>query len=159
MTFCRYFFSNSLWLDILPLCSMASYYTFLTQVLLRSLAIVITAAAANVYMLIPALLFFVIFLLGRWYYLKTSRDIKRLEAICEYTTVQLYLATKPPLKCNLLPLQLAVHCTLTSQPLFRDCLPLDLLGSKMLLWICSTSTTINIPRCIRDSQIKINISA
>ena len=55
------------------------------QLLLRCLAIVVTAAAANVYIVIAAVFVIVGFLSLRWYYLKTSRDVKRLEAICEYT--------------------------------------------------------------------------
>ena len=43
----------------------------------------ITAAVGNPYILIPAFLIVVGFIALRWYYLKTSRDIKRLEAIGE----------------------------------------------------------------------------
>lgn len=35
-------------------------------------------------MTIPALAIIVLFLALRWYYLKTARDIKRLEAICMF---------------------------------------------------------------------------
>ena len=41
----------------------------------------VTAAVSNYWVLIPAFLVITIFLALRWYYLKTSREIKRLEAI------------------------------------------------------------------------------
>ena len=63
------------------LCSLS--YISPLQLLLRFLAIVTTAAAANAYIVIPVVFVIVVFLCLRWYYLKTSRDVKRLEAICE----------------------------------------------------------------------------
>lgn len=51
------------------------------QLLTRFLAILITAAAANYWVLPPAAVVIVVFLVLRWYYLKTARDVKRLEAI------------------------------------------------------------------------------
>ena len=51
------------------------------QLLTRVLAIVITAVTANPYMLIVVVILFIIFISLRWYYLKTARDIKRLEAL------------------------------------------------------------------------------
>ena len=51
------------------------------QLLTRILAIVITALIANPYMLIVVVILFIIFISLRWYYLKTARDIKRLEAL------------------------------------------------------------------------------
>ena len=52
-----------------------------SQLLLRFLAIILTAAASNYWVFIPAFLVIAVFLFFRWYYLKTSREIKRLEAI------------------------------------------------------------------------------
>jgi ATP-binding cassette subfamily C (CFTR/MRP) protein 4 len=49
--------------------------------LLRFLAIIITACVSNPWVLIPALIIMACFVLLRTYYLKTSRDIKRLEAV------------------------------------------------------------------------------
>ena len=43
----------------------------------------LTASYGNPYVLIPAAAIVVGFVSLRWYYLKTSRDIKRLEAIGE----------------------------------------------------------------------------
>ena len=60
---------------------IASTVTFRFQLLLRVVAILLTASAFNVYVLIPAAILVVVFLALRWYYLKTSRDVKRLEAI------------------------------------------------------------------------------
>lgn len=53
----------------------------LIQLLLRFLAIIVTAIASNYWVAIPAVVVVVAFLILRWYYLKTSRDVKRLEAI------------------------------------------------------------------------------
>ena len=44
----------------------------------------VTSTVANPWMTIPALVIIVLFLALRWYYLKTARDIKRLEAICRF---------------------------------------------------------------------------
>ena len=49
--------------------------------MVRFLAIMVTTAVSNYWVLIPAFLIITIFLALRWYYLKTSREIKRLEAI------------------------------------------------------------------------------
>ncbi len=53
----------------------------LLQLLLKFFAILVTAAYSNPYILIPAFFIVISFVGFRWYYLKTSRDIKRLEAI------------------------------------------------------------------------------
>ena len=47
------------------------------------MAIVIVASAANPYILIPLPVILILFMAIRWYYLKTSRSVKRLEAIGE----------------------------------------------------------------------------
>ena len=49
--------------------------------MLRFLAIMIVAGAANSYIFIPVAVVVVLFLVLRWYFLRTSREIKRLEAI------------------------------------------------------------------------------
>ena len=51
------------------------------QLLLRFLAIIITAIVSNIWVLIPAAVIMTLFIALRTYYLKTSRDIKRLEAV------------------------------------------------------------------------------
>ena len=43
----------------------------------------IIAGAANPYIFIPVVFVIAAFLVLRWYYLRTGRDIKRLEAIGE----------------------------------------------------------------------------
>ena len=55
------------------------YYVLQLQV--RVLAVIATAASANGYIVIAAIAVLVVFLSVRWYYLRTSRQIKRLEAI------------------------------------------------------------------------------
>ena len=49
--------------------------------MLRFLAVMIVAGAANVYVFIPVAVVIVLLLLLRWYYLTTAREVKRLEAI------------------------------------------------------------------------------
>ena len=51
------------------------------QIMLRFLAVMIVAGAANVYVFIPVAVVIVLLLLLRWYYLTTAREVKRLEAI------------------------------------------------------------------------------
>ncbi|XP_019852693.1 PREDICTED: multidrug resistance-associated protein 4-like, partial [Amphimedon queenslandica] len=51
------------------------------DILVQFLATIITASVANPYILIAAVALFVSSLALRWYYLKTARDIKRLEAL------------------------------------------------------------------------------
>ena len=41
----------------------------------------LTAVIANYYLIVLLVILFVTFLIIRWYYLKTARDVKRLEAI------------------------------------------------------------------------------
>ena len=65
---------------------MSSYvpvilFYFLFQLLLKFFAVLGTASYGNPYVLIPAFLVVVAFISIRWYFLKTSRDVKRLEAI------------------------------------------------------------------------------
>ena len=57
---------------------------FTPQLLVKFLAIVATVCASNPWVLIPATLITVTFLLLRTYYLKTSRELKRLEAVGEF---------------------------------------------------------------------------
>ena len=59
------------------------------------MAIICVAAAANLYLLIPLPVIILVFLAVRWYFLKTSRDVKRLEAIGEYTYMQCFNSTLP----------------------------------------------------------------
>ena len=57
----------------------------LLQLSLRFLSSILTAAVANYWVFIPAVVIIVSFLALRRYYLKTARDIKRLESIGTYT--------------------------------------------------------------------------
>ena len=59
------------------------HYLWVTQLQLavRFVAILVTAIAANWYLLFAVGILMVFFLGFRWYYLKTARDIKRLEAL------------------------------------------------------------------------------
>ncbi len=51
------------------------------QIFIRFLGILITSIAANPWLAIVAAAVMVVFVFFRWYYLKTARDVKRLEAI------------------------------------------------------------------------------
>ncbi len=51
------------------------------QLFIRFLAVLMLAIVANYYLVIVAVILVVIFVIFRWYYLKTARDVKRLEAI------------------------------------------------------------------------------
>ena len=53
------------------------------QIFMRFLAAMITASIANPYVLLAVGAVFVTSSILRWYYLKTARDIKRLEALCQ----------------------------------------------------------------------------
>ena len=108
------------------LCSLS--YISPLQLLLRFLAIVTTAAAANAYIVIPVVFVIAVFLCLRWYYLKTSRDVKRLEAICEYYYTPLYnilYRMQLPLKCTVIstarsPLYSHISATLQGLPTIRS---------------------------------------
>ena len=56
------------------------------------MAIVVTAAIANYYLAVICVVLVVIFVIFRWYFLKTAREIKRLEALgnilCTYINKQ-----------------------------------------------------------------------
>ena len=57
------------------------YFLLFFQLLTRSVAIVLVGIVANPYILIALVVLLIGFLFIRWYYLKTARDIKRLEAL------------------------------------------------------------------------------
>ena len=58
---------------------------------MRFVAVLVTAVAANLYLLIVVTVLLVVFLGFRWYYLKTARDIKRLEALGQLSVVYRYI--------------------------------------------------------------------
>ncbi len=62
--------------DLLPIV----FFEFIER-LIRFLAILIISIAANPWLAIVAAAVMVVFVFFRWYYLKTARDVKRLEAI------------------------------------------------------------------------------
>lgn len=78
--------------------------------MLRFLAIMIVAGAANVYIFIPVVIVIALLLALRWYFLRTSREIKRLEAIGVFSVVlcseMSSTANQPPL--SPLPLSLSL---------------------------------------------------
>ena len=53
----------------------------LFQLAMRFLATIITVMFAIVYMIIVVTLLLVLLVGMRWYYIKTARDVKRLEAL------------------------------------------------------------------------------
>ena len=56
---------------------------YLLQLFLRFIGIILVASVANPYVLIPMPFIMLTFLAIRWYFLKTSRNVKRLEALGE----------------------------------------------------------------------------
>ena len=48
---------------------------------MRFVAILVTAAASNPYLIIAVVVLIVVFVGFRWYYISTARDVKRLEAL------------------------------------------------------------------------------
>ena len=74
------------------------------QFFTRFLAIVVTAAIAIYYLLIVILVMVIVFVAFRWYFLKTAREIKRLESLgliqdyimqCKLTAITLFIARSP----------------------------------------------------------------
>ena len=64
----------------------------LFQLSLRFLSSILTAAVANLWVFIPAVVIIALFLALRRYYLKTARDIKRLESIGMSTMLHYIIA-------------------------------------------------------------------
>lgn len=91
----------------------------LPQLLLRFLAIIITACVSNPWVLIPAVVVMAMFLLLRTYYLKTSRDIKRLEAVGKGVSTRCV----PTAGIVSMVPQHGVLSILMSPPLCKDCQP------------------------------------
>ena len=54
---------------------------FSSQIMLQFLSIMIVSGVANYYIFIPMVFVILAFILLRWYYLRTSREVKRLEAV------------------------------------------------------------------------------
>ncbi len=75
--------------------------------MVRTIAILLTAVSAVPITIVPVILLFITFGALRWYYLKSARDIKRLEAI---GTVQF---TRPDTFSLFFSLQIEVLCTHT----------------------------------------------
>ena len=64
------------------------------QLFIRFLAILVIAVVGNPWLTIAVAVIVVVFVFFRWYYLKTARDVKRLEAIgtsCSVYVVVLYI--------------------------------------------------------------------
>ena len=66
------------------MCYYKSKVIFVPQYLIQFLAILVTVCVSNPWVLIPTSLIVAVFLFLRAYFLKNSREIKRLEAIGEY---------------------------------------------------------------------------
>ena len=86
----------------------------------------IVGAIANPYVLIAVGIVSIVSILFRWYYLKTARDIKRLEALCKCWNHFNHFINA----LNML-LQLVALYTLTSPLLCKDFPPSDLMQCKV----------------------------
>ena len=81
----------------------------------------IVACMANYWLFIPAVIIVGVQLLFRWFFLHTSRHIKRLEALGNENLIIFSL---------IFSLQLAVHCILTSHPQYKAYLQYDHIKRK-----------------------------
>ena len=63
------------------------------QTLTRCITAFLVSAVANPYLLIPLFVFLIVLLFIRWYYVQTSRDVKRLEALgpCLYISIHVLI--------------------------------------------------------------------
>ena len=91
------------------LMDLNAFCVVFLQLLSRFLAIAVTAVVSNPFILIAVVILFAGCLLLRFYYLRATRDIKRLEAIgqqlyciCAYFYSLLQLAVPSTLICPLL---------------------------------------------------------
>ena len=81
MIFFPIYSQNIFWLALAK-GALSYLCTFdLMQLAMRSLAVIVTALIANWWSILPASVFLGGLLLIRWYYLKTAREVKRLEAL------------------------------------------------------------------------------
>lgn len=85
-----------------PIVLILSVFIFLAQLLVWFIAVVCVTSAANPYVIISLPAIICAFLIIRWYFLKTSRDVKRLEAIGISRTVILFVIRLSLLRSNLL---------------------------------------------------------
>ena len=84
-------------------------YTYThVQYLLQCLAIVVTAVISNAWLLLAAVLLFAALVCLQQYYLRTSRDIKRLEAIGSFVHQYQSLSFSSPIP---VPIFSASQCT------------------------------------------------
>lgn len=94
--------------------------------LLRLFSIVLIAFFANYWLLIPAIIVFILLMLLRHYFLCTSRNIQRLEALGEMCIDSYPFCCSSIFNC----VQLVVHCILTYQRPFKVCLRLEHLKKR-----------------------------
>lgn len=151
LSFINYLFVSSLY--FFKGCSHFFFcFVWTLQLLTRFFAIIITAAAANYWILFPAALVMVLFLALRWYYLKTARDVKRLEAICKWKDCILFGLVRH-LSSFLSFLQLAVLFIPTSPWPCKVWPPSGLSANKTLPSHRCSPTKTSIPRYYRLSSL------
>ena len=107
--------------------------------------VIFLATVAIPWVLIALVVFVIIFLIVRWLFLTTARELKRLEALCEYTQ------TSPILCLSLLSVllcfpQLAVPSFHTCPPHFKVCRSSALTPCSLWPWNSSTTTRIETRR-------------
>lgn len=76
--------------------SCSFLFFFLLQVLLQVIGVIAVAAVILPWILIPVVPLFAVFLFLRFYFLQTSRDIKRLESTSNYYYFFLLVALARP---------------------------------------------------------------
>ena len=132
--------TNLMSYSLLVNCMINNGLTSSSQLLLRFTAIVLVACLANYWLFIPTIVIVLIQLLFRWFFLHTSRSIKRLEALGK----EHGFVGKNRMKY--FSLQLAVHYTHTSHPLFKACLLLGLTRRRRSFLIAYIITSMNTLR-------------
>ena len=71
----------------LPHAFPSMHVHVLTQMLFRFFGIMATAAVSTPFAIAPVVAVIILFLLMRWFFLRSSRELKRLEALGEFVSV------------------------------------------------------------------------
>lgn len=132
------------------------------QIMLQFLSIMIVSGAANAYLFIVMVFVIVAFILLRSYYLRTSREVKRLEAVGKYTLKHAFtdqygycIPTRHQRSCvrTLIPVLISVHF------LFLCWLPTSLSSfaarSPLFSHISTTLTGLATIRSLKRQQMSL----
>ena len=125
---------------------------FNTQLTLRFVSVILTTVVALVWLIFPVSVVIVLFVGMRWYYLKTAREVKRLEAIGEGWQLLIYIAQYVQIDRtsqyydDILSYQLVVPSTPMSPPPCKAFPSLDHLADRPSRWTSFISSITNTHR-------------